>query len=291
MSHKKPTPEELEAGRKQALEEFDKIDDTHETPKTIPEKKEDKPNEDKPDEKNDGKSDDGEGKKDTPKKDEGAHDDEKDKGTDKDEDKDKKTDEQDDALKKKLSASARENQKILAKNRKLNQAFEEDIPNPTDDELKAEYPTWEEMTDIEKGFAKENLINKRFRDRVAKARDAAKKIEKWDEEVNSFIENPETLIKYKELEGKQNDFIEYASQEDKNSVPFPVLVSAFLHEYQSRNKPKKGQMFETGSAGPNDRPKQKSNKISTEQARRLRETDYKKWRYYVANDLIEDDIA
>ena len=46
-----------------------------------------------------------------------------------------------DRLKKKFSASARENQKILAKNRKLNQAIDEtnEIPEPTEEELTKEY--------------------------------------------------------------------------------------------------------------------------------------------------------
>ena len=195
--------------------------------------------------------------------------------------------------KKKFSASSRENQKIYAKNRKLNQAIEEanEIPEPTDEEMLAEYPSdWEMMSDFEQKIARETLISKRFRERIAKAQDEVKKIEKWDEEIIKFVEDPKTLIDNPELEGKEEDFTKFASEDINNSVPFKILVAAFLHESQKSVKPKnKGAMFETGSGGPNEKPKPKSDKLTIEEGRRLRKSNYNRWKEYLVAGKIENE--
>ena len=69
------------------------------------------------------------------------------------------------AEKKKSAASARENQKIYAKNRVINKALTDadDIPEPTEEELTKEYPDWDVMSDIEKTLAKETVISRSWR--------------------------------------------------------------------------------------------------------------------------------
>lgn len=190
------------------------------------------------------------------------------------------TDEELKKAKEKLSASARENQKIYAKNRKLNQAIDEanEVPEPTEDELRAEFPEWDDIDDTQRKIAKETLISKRFRERISQAREEGKKIEKWGEDVDKFIEDPKTLIANPDLEGKQEEFKEYANRESNNSVPFNVLVPAFLFE-QEKGKPpvKKGQMFEKGNGGQKD-VKRTDGKISALQGRALMKTDFKKYK-------------
>ena len=179
--------------------------------------------------------------------------------------------------KKKLAASARENQKIYAKNRVINQALvqADDTPEPTEEELVKEFPDWDVMSDTEKTFAKETVISRNWRKTISQAKEQATKIEKWNESVETFIDDPATLNDNPELEGKTEEFKTFATIEANNSVPFNILVSAFLHE-QSKNGKTKGRMFERGSGGPNDKPQPKKNTITLEEARKLRETNYSK---------------
>ncbi len=192
----------------------------------------------------------------------------------------------------KLSASARENQKIYAKNRVLNQALieAEDAPEPTEEELTKEYPDWEVMSDTERKLAKDNETSKRWMGKVREAQNQAKKIEKWNESVDKFADDPVTLNENPELEGKIDAFREFAKQESSNSVPFNILVGAFLHEKSKEVFPNKGKMFETGTGGPNDKGQQKSGKISIEEGRKLRENNYDKWKEYVKAGKIESDF-
>jgi len=194
--------------------------------------------------------------------------------------------------KKKFSASARENQKIYAKNRVINKALAdaEDVPEPTEDELAKEFADWDVMSDTEKVFAKETVISRSWRKTIAQAKEQATKIEKWNEGVDEFIDDPKTLNDNPELEGKTDEFREFATKEDNNSVPFGILVSAFLHDHTTNQKPNKGRMFERGSGGPNDKPKPKDGKITLDQARKLRETDYGKWKEYLRQGKIESDL-
>jgi stress-induced morphogen len=195
-------------------------------------------------------------------------------------------------LKEKLSASARENQKIYAKNRVINKALAdaEDVPEPTEQELVNEFRDWDSMSDIEKSLAKETVISRRWRQTIAQAKEQATKIEKWNESVEEFVSDPNTFITHPDLEGKADEFQEFATAESNNSVPMNILVSAFLHEKSSGKTPNKGSMFETGSGGPNEKPTPKSDKLSLEDARKLRETDYTKYKEYLNAGKIDLNV-
>lgn len=194
--------------------------------------------------------------------------------------------------KKKFSESSREAQKLSAKNRVINRALidAEEAPEPTEEELAAEFDGWDVMTDTEKGLAKETVISRRWRQTISKAKEQATKIEKWNDSVEDFLDDPKTLIDIPALEGKEEDFREFATKEENNSVPFKTLVGAFLYERSIAKKPHKGRMFENGSGGPNDKPQPKSGKISLEDARKLRESNYDKWKEYNSRGLIDYNL-
>lgn len=195
-------------------------------------------------------------------------------------------------FKKKFSASSRENQKINAKNRVLNKALTEaeEIPEPTEEELQAEYAEWDEATNIEKIALKEALIGKKWRKVISEAKNQATKIEKWNDSVNEFIEDPKNLLDFPEIDGKETEFIEFATQEDNNNVPFNVLVGAFIYT-QSKNKvSNKGKMFERAKGGANEKFKPRNGKLTLEEGRRLRETDYDQWKQKLSEGKIEFDV-
>lgn len=271
-NHKQPTKEELEENIRKSQEDLDKLD-KEEDPPASPSPSEEVPDDIPTPSEEEEDEDDSETpspSKEVPNDEE----DDADKGKS-DEDKTKDPD-----YKKKFSESSREAQKLSAKNRIRESAYREasELPEPTDEELGQEYSDWDTMTDSEKRINKELLINKRFRERIGQGNEAAKKVEQWEQKVDEYIDDPETLVKIPELEGKQDQFAEFAKDEENNSVPFKTLVAAFLHEVE-KNKPpkKKGQMFPKGSGGPNDKPVRKDGKLTVDESRILQKTNYKKY--------------
>ncbi len=191
---------------------------------------------------------------------------------------------------KKFSNSSREAQKIHAKNRKINEGVSEanKITDVEEQELIKEYPDWDMMSETEKKLAKKNMINDKRFEIINKATEEAKKIEKWADDVNTFIEDPKTLVDNPDLEGKQEEFTEFANRIENHAVPFNILVGSFLYNMTKQTKPKnKGKMFEAGSGGPNIKQAPKSDKISIADAMALKQTDYKKYKEYLLADKIE----
>lgn len=195
--------------------------------------------------------------------------------------------------KEKFSESSKEAQKIHAKNRTINEgvAKASEIKDVDEEELKAEYPDWDIMSETERKLAKKNLINDKRFEIVTKATEEAKKIEKWGEDVDKFIESPATLADNPELDGKEEEFKAFANEPANHAIPFKILVSAFIHDMSTKVKPKsKGKMFETGSGGPNDKIKTKGDKISIDEAAKLMRTDYKKYKQYLVSGKIDNTI-
>ncbi len=194
--------------------------------------------------------------------------------------------------KEKFSESSREAQKIHAKNRKLNEGVSKasEINDVTEEELITEYSDWDVMSDTEKKLAKKNLINDKRFAVVTQATEEAKKIEKWGDDVDTFVEDPKTLVDNPELEGKINEFKGFANDLPNHAVPFKILVSAFLHDMSTRKVKNKGKMMEVGSGGPNEKIKTKGDKISLDEAEKLMRTDYKKYKEYFLAGKIDNTI-
>ena len=192
----------------------------------------------------------------------------------------------------KLSASAREVQKINAKNRVLNQAIIEadEIPEPTDEELQVKYPDWDVMSEVERKFAKETEISVQWRTKIKEASNQATKIVKWNESVETYAEDPKTLADNPELEGKTELFKEFAQRDENNSVPFGILVSAFLHEDAKAKVSNKGKQFETTTGGGSEKPKLNKGTISLEDSIKLRDTNYDKYKELLKAGKIESDL-
>lgn len=264
-SHKQPTSEELKAQEQAAIEEAEKLEANppkeEDTPEPAPEPEPSEPAPSEP-------------------------------APEPEPQPEPQADPSKELFKKKSSASARENQKIYAKNRVLNKALAdaEDVPEPTEDELVKEYPDWDIMSDVEKTLAKETIISRNWRKVISEAKEQATKIEKWNESVIEFANDPQTLLDNPDLEGKTDEFKTFATEEANNSVPFNILVAAFLHNNSANKTNNKGRMFERGSGGPNDKPEPKKNTITLEEGRKLRETDYNRWKEMLKAGKIESDL-
>jgi hypothetical protein len=199
--------------------------------------------------------------------------------------------EQDDIdYKKKFIESSREAQVQYAQNKGLINVIDQaktitDIP---EEELKKEYSEWDEMSDLEKKFAKDNLINKKRFESIEKMAEERKDIEKWNEKVDTYVDDPNVLVNHPELEGKITDFKIFCTKPTRRGVDLGDLVLAFMGESVTKVKPKNNTiMMPTGSGGENDKLKPKSDKVTPAQADAIRATDYKKYKELVENDKID----
>lgn len=194
--------------------------------------------------------------------------------------------------KKKFVSSSQEAQILASKQKKINEAIEaaKNTGDPTEDELKSKYRDWDLMDDTMKSLAKDNLINERRFDTIYQASQEGKDVEKWQTDVNTFVDNPKTLIANPDLEGKVEDFKLFATRPTRRGSDFETLISAFLFEHEKTKVKHVGKMFETPVGGPNDKPTIKSNKVSVEESIKIRETDYNKYVQLLQDGMIMDEV-
>lgn len=289
--HVKPTPEELEANAQKALEEAEALEAQAKKDKEAPEDEPEDTPEDTPDENPDDDQDD------TPDDDDSGDDEEetppaKPKTPETPPKKEKTTEEQLAEKDKKLKASSREAQILYARNKQVQEAIQKasEMPDPTDEEMQAEYSDWDVMSDFEKKMARESEASKRRLKAITDVNQQFKDLESWQNQVDTFMDNPQTLIDNPALEGRIEDFKEFATRPTRRGVDFDILISSFLYQIDSEKptKKKKKSMFPSGSGGEATRPPKPNNKISIEQARQLRKNNYSEYKRLLLEGKIDD---
>ena len=194
--------------------------------------------------------------------------------------------------KEKFIASSREAQVLHAKNKKVNEVLSkaQEISDPTDEEMIAEYPDWEVMSDFEKKMAKDTLIAKRRFDALAEIAKESKNAEEWHDKVDKFLDDPKSLTDHPDLEGKEDEFRLFATKPTRRGVDFEDLIAAFLYTAKpAKPEKKKAKMFPTGTGGPG-KPSKEEGKLSIEEARELRNTDYKKYKKLLLAGKISEKV-
>lgn len=192
----------------------------------------------------------------------------------------------------KFKESSKEGQILYARGKAVNEAIVKagNLPEPTEDELKAENKDWDVMTDFERKMAKDAFVNTRYRNYINEATKQFVDMDKWNEEIEAFVDNPVNIKANPDLAGKEAKFKEFAGRVQYRGTPMEVLVGAFLHDVSTKKVEHKGQMFPTGTGGPNDKPTPVSDKITLEQAKIIRETDYKKYVQLTKEGKIETNL-
>lgn len=196
-------------------------------------------------------------------------------------------------LKDKLSASSREAQILYSKNKKITEAIEKasEVSEPSEEELRARYSDWDEMTDSEQQSAKEIMTLKKQIGAISEVAKDFKDLDSWTQKVDEFISDPEVLANNPKIDGKEDEFRSFAMKETRRGVDFDVLVKAFLFEVEDTRPAKnKGKMFETGSGGLNKKPTKKDDKLSVEDGARLRKTNYKKYTELLKKGKIKTEV-
>lgn len=193
-------------------------------------------------------------------------------------------------LKKRYKDSSREALTLHSKNKKLTEAIEKaDEIEITQEELTKEYPEWEMMTELEKKLAKESLETKKFKNSLKEATKELKEINVWNEKVDTYLTDPETLIKLPDLEGKEEEFKFFASKESRRGADLTDLANLFILT-EGQPKPKaKGSMMPSGTSGA-DKKKPSDGKISQSEANVLRRTNFKQYLSLLKADKIRPEV-
>lgn len=195
-----------------------------------------------------------------------------------------------DPYKKRYEDSTREAQVLYAKSKKMSDAIAKagEIQEPTEEQLKVEFPEWDEMSAFEQRMGKESLMNRLKLEAIGAVAKDFKDMDSWNKKIDDFLADPEVLAEHPELEGREGDFKIFASKDTRRGVDFSDLVSAFLYTAESSPKPvNKGKMFETGSGGDNQRPKKETGKITFEEGQKLKDTNYKLYIRMLKENKIE----
>lgn len=183
--------------------------------------------------------------------------------------------------KNRYTESTREAQVLASQNKRKDEVISQAdvLPEPTDEDLKVEAVkqgfSYDDMSEVEKSLFKTSIHTRRKLEKITEVTKEGKDIEEWHGKVDAFIGDPKTLIKYELLEGKTEEFKQFASRPSRRGADFNDLVSAFLFEAEKSKPIHKGKMFETGSGGPNTTRKPKEEKMTADQGRLLMKTNYK----------------
>lgn len=196
-----------------------------------------------------------------------------------------------DPYKRKFAESSREAQILASKNRKITETIEQAaaLPEPTEEELKAKYTDWDNLTDFEKQMAKDAYISSKRFGLINQAVIENSKVDEWAKKVDEYVENPTTLQNYKDLEGRQAEFRSFAMKESRRGLDMEELVKYFLAVEPKPTAPvAPGTMVQRPNGG--NPPKPAAPGYTVEQAALLRKTDHKKYNELVMSGVIKIEL-
>lgn len=193
---------------------------------------------------------------------------------------------------KKFKESSKEGQILYGRNKAMAESIEKasQLPEPTEEELKAFEPDYDVLSEFEKKTLRNSFKNDRFQKHLAEASKQFIDLDKWREEITTFIESETNLKQYPDLRGKEDAFTEFASKAQYKGTPFELLVAGFMASGVKPKVKNKGQMFHNGTGGPNEPLKKKvQGKITLAQAENLKQTNYAEYKRMIKADLIGDE--
>ena len=195
----------------------------------------------------------------------------------------------------KFAASAREAQVLAQSKKQLEESIDKayEMPEPTEAQLVAEYGDLSLLSEFERKLATQNLHNKLINEEVKRIRNdqrqSQEKKEARDKEVDAYSIHPDTLKQFPRLEGKQEEFRKFASKPTRLNLDLEDLTTIFLANLPPPVK-HKGAMMETGTGGPKDKIKPKSDKISIEESAILMKNNYPEYVRLLKANKISTDI-
>ena len=195
---------------------------------------------------------------------------------------------------KRYADSTREAQVIAFTKKEFENQIEEvsNLPVPTEQELKVEYPDWDLMSSTEQKLATKLMHSEKKEAKINeitnKQKESENKIVERALEADTFAVDPDILKKFPKIEGRQEEFKIFATKQTRLTLDLEDAAALFSTTLPEPTK-NKGQMFETGTGGEG-KDKPKSDKISLDEARLLMQTDYNKYKEMLLAGKIEMDV-
>lgn len=182
-----------------------------------------------------------------------------------------------------------QNARLKQKDAQLSHLTSKDTP--TDDEMRSLYTWWDapNVDDSTRDFYREQVArDKKLRATESLANAALQKLE-FSEKLDDFVEEPPA--EFKRLKGKEAEFKRFAKRKDNIGLPLDTLAKAFLFDASEDappvHAPVKTPGLENGTGGPRQAPKPK--KLSLEDARELRKTNFEEYRRLSLAGMIEEE--
>lgn len=160
---------------------------------------------------------------------------------------------------------------------------------PEDDEMRQVYSNWDELDEGSKAYHRDKrAMEKRVAYSEQVALSLAEKLE-FEDKLEDFLETPPD--EFKGIKGKESEFKRFAKKKDNIGLPMTILAKSFLFDVQDDipkpHTPTLTPGLEKGTGGPRTPTK---TKISLEDSRTIRQTDYKRYMELVKSGQIEDDL-
>lgn len=186
----------------------------------------------------------------------------------------------------KFKHSANENRVLREQNQVLKQRIAQvEVADPTVEQLKVEYPEWDEMTATEQKLAKKTYIADRRAEEVQKVVAEVQGDAEWNGQLDKFVEEAEAKDQYPEIVENREEFIRFATKRTHRGVPIGILADAFLTRVgKTMPEPKRTNLMSRG--GGTQPPTPKKETLTAEQIKTLRKTDYKKYSELVRSGVI-----
>jgi len=191
--------------------------------------------------------------------------------------------------KEKFKESAKEgillNERVKVRDAQIESLTKQDTP--TDEAMRQVYPAWDGLDDFTKGVLIKQETQEMKQRRMEARQQEIDSRQKLEDELDAVVENSEFALK---LKGKETDFKRFARNPKNRGIAAETLAKAFLFDAEDESPPAKPtpmkEALPAGSGGP--RGDLKPKKISIEEARKIRETDYKRYIELVKTNQIEE---
>lgn len=208
-----------------------------------------------------------------------------------DQDKDKgKPPAKDVDYKKKFAASTAEAQRLAQSNKTYEEKIEEanNLPEPTDEECRTEYGAdeWDALDAVTQKIARKSLHSDKKMAFISKINEAVKVSKERLIKINAFSADPETVKQFPTIEGREEEFVKFASKESRQNMDLEDVAILFNSITPKRQKAPNGQLFPRNGSSL-DKGKPKPTHLTADQAKVIRQTDQRKYQRMVRDGKIK----
>lgn len=189
--------------------------------------------------------------------------------------------------KERYSESSREALTLHFRNKQLVDTIDQasKLPEPTEQELiefaKSNGTEYEFLDEFNKNLLKRTLINERRFQLINETNLEAKNFQGWIEKVDSFINSPEVVNEFPDIEDNAEEFRKFCLKKDRRGMVLSDLASSFLYGLVSKGKTttkSESVLLEQKNAS---KLEDKKPEYTEEDAMRLRTTDPRKYRQLI----------